>query len=135
MAYPLQAKMLRVLEEGVVERVGSNKPIRIDVRVLSSTNRDLAAGIRNGTFREDLYYRLNVFHIQLPPLRERVDDIGPLAQFFLREFGEELGKGALQLADDAAAAADPVPVAGQRARAAQPHGARRRPLPRTTGGP
>jgi two-component system response regulator AtoC len=101
MAYPLQAKMLRVLQEGVVERVGSNKPIHIDVRVLSSTHRDLAASIHNGTFREDLYYRLNVFHIQLPPLRERGEDIGPLAQYFLRAFGEELGKGALQLAEEA----------------------------------
>jgi two-component system response regulator AtoC len=101
MAYPLQAKMLRVLQAGVVERVGSNSPIHVDVRVLSSTNRDLAASIRNGTFREDLYYRLNVFHIQLPPLRERSEDIGPLAQSFLREFGEELAKGALQLAGNA----------------------------------
>ena len=101
MAYPLQAKLLRVLQEGVIERVGSNKPIRVDVRVVSSTNRDLAASIRDGTFREDLYYRLNVFHIQLPPLRERREDIAPLAQRFLREFGEELGKGALPLADDA----------------------------------
>lgn len=101
MAYPLQAKMLRVLQEGAVERVGSNKTIHVDVRVLSSTNRDLAGSIRNGTFREDLYYRLNVFHIQLPPLRERREDIAPLAQFFLRKFGEELGKGPLQVAETA----------------------------------
>jgi two-component system response regulator AtoC len=101
MAYPLQAKMLRVLQEGAVERVGSNKTIHVDVRVLSSTNRDLADSIRNGTFREDLYYRLNVFHIQLPPLRERREDIAPLAQFFLRKFGEELGKGPLQVAETA----------------------------------
>lgn len=101
MAYPLQAKMLRVLQEGAVERVGSNKTIHVDVRVLSSTNRDLAGSIRNGTFREDLYYRLNVFHIQLPPLRERREDIASLAQFFLRKFGEELGKGPLQVAETA----------------------------------
>jgi two-component system, NtrC family, response regulator AtoC len=101
MAYPLQAKLLRVLQEGVVERVGSNKPISVDVRVLSSTNRDLAAAMRKGTFRDDLYYRLNVFRIELPPLRDRAADIVPLAQFFLRQFAEELGKGALQLADDA----------------------------------
>jgi two-component system response regulator AtoC len=101
MAYPLQAKMLRVLQEGVVERVGSNKTIRVDVRLLSSTNRDLAGSIRSGTFREDLYYRLNVFHIQLPPLRERREDVGPLAQYFIRKFGEELGKGPLQVAEAA----------------------------------
>jgi two-component system, NtrC family, response regulator AtoC len=98
MAYPLQAKLLRVLQEGVIERIGSNKPVRIDVRIVSSTNRDLAAGIAAGTFREDLYYRLNVFRIHLPPLRERVEDIGRLASAFLSTFGEELGKGRLSLA-------------------------------------
>ena len=103
MAYPLQAKLLRVLEEGVIERIGSNKPIKIDVRVVSSTNRDLAASIREGRFREDLYYRLNVFHIHLPPLRERREDIAHLAEFFLGEFGREMGKGTLTLAPDAPA--------------------------------
>lgn len=98
MAYPLQAKLLRVLQEGVVERVGSNKPVKVDVRVVSSTNRDLAATMHAGTFREDLYYRLNVFHIHVPPLRERRQDVLPLAAAFLAEFGEELGKGRLMLA-------------------------------------
>jgi len=101
MAYPLQAKLLRVLQEGVIERIGSNKPITLDVRVVSSTNRDLAVAIRAGAFREDLYYRLNVFHLQLPPLRERRDDIAPLAASFLRKFGAELGKHAVQLCADA----------------------------------
>ena len=98
MAYPLQAKLLRVLQEGVVERVGSNSPMRLDVRVVSSTNRDLEAVMRAGMFREDLYYRLNVFHIHLPPLRERREDIAPLATFFLGRFGGELTKGPLGLA-------------------------------------
>ena len=98
MAYPLQAKLLRVLQEGVVERVGSNTPVKVDVRVVSSTNRDLAAAMRTGTFREDLYYRLNVFHVHLPPLRERKEDVAPLAAAFLEGFGEELGKGRLTLA-------------------------------------
>ncbi len=101
MAYPLQAKLLRVLQEGVIERIGSNKPVKIDVRVVSSTNRDLAASMTAGTFREDLYYRLNVFHIHLPPLRERREDISHLAVSFLGTFGEELGKGRLQLSADA----------------------------------
>src|SRR2546425_6101713 len=79
MAYPLQAKLLRVLQEGVIERIGSNKRISVDVRVLSSTNRDLGGAIRAGTFREDLYYRLNVLQIQLPPLRERRRGTSPRA--------------------------------------------------------
>jgi len=103
MAYPLQAKLLRVLQEGLIERIGSNKPIHIDARVLSSTNRDLSAMIREGSFREDLYYRLNVFHIHLPPLRERREDTADLAAFFLTALGREMGKGELQLAPDAAA--------------------------------
>jgi two-component system, NtrC family, response regulator AtoC len=101
MAYGLQAKLLRVLQEGVVERIGSNKPIAVNVRVASSTNRDLQLALREGRFREDLYYRLNVFHIQMPPLRERTVDIVPLAAFFLRQFGEEMGKGTIRLSDEA----------------------------------
>ncbi|MFI5396096.1 MAG: sigma-54-dependent transcriptional regulator [Candidatus Binatia bacterium] len=103
MAYALQAKLLRVLQEGVIERIGSNKPIKVDVRVVSSTNRDLAAAIRESKFREDLYYRLNVFHVHLPPLRERREDIVHLAEFFLTELGREMGKGGLVLTADAPA--------------------------------
>ncbi|MFI5364198.1 MAG: sigma-54-dependent transcriptional regulator [Candidatus Binatia bacterium] len=102
MAYPLQAKLLRVLQEGVIERIGSNKRIAVDVRVVSSTNRDLSAAMREGRFRQDLYYRLNVFHMHLPPLRERREDVRALAAFFLDRFGTELGKGPLTLAADAA---------------------------------
>jgi two-component system response regulator AtoC len=101
LAYTLQAKLLRVLQEGVLERVGSNRSISVDVRIVSSTNRDLAGSMRAGHFRDDLYYRLNVFHIDLPPLRERRDDISHLAAFFLVHFGAELGKGAPTLSADA----------------------------------
>jgi two-component system response regulator AtoC len=103
MPAPLQAKLLRVLEDSVVERVGSNKRIQVDVRVISSTNRDLAAAVRDGTFREDLYYRLNVVHLRVPPLRERAEDVRPLAESFLARFGREFGKGTLRLSDDAVA--------------------------------
>ena len=92
MAFPLQAKLLRVVQEGLIERIGSNRRIAVDVRVISSTHRDLPAGIRDGRFREDLYYRLNVFEIRLPPLRERRADIPQLAAFFLDRFARELGR-------------------------------------------
>jgi two-component system, NtrC family, response regulator AtoC len=101
MAYPLQAKLLRVLQEGVIERIGSNKRVPVDVRVLSSTHRDLAAAIRDGPFREDLYYRLNVFCVELPPLRARREDVVPLATHFLGRFTRDLGKPAVALTSSA----------------------------------
>jgi two-component system response regulator AtoC len=103
MPAPLQAKLLRVLEDGVIERVGSNRQIRVDARIVSSTNRPLVAAIEQGAFREDLYYRLNVFHLEVPPLRERREDIRPLADAFLSRSGREFGKGALGLTPRAAA--------------------------------
>lgn len=81
----LQTKLLRVLQEQEVERVGSTRPIKIDVRVVSATNMDLEEEVKRGNFREDLYYRLNVIPITLPPLRERLDDILPLARNFLEK--------------------------------------------------
>jgi two-component system response regulator AtoC len=93
----LQAKLLRALQEGVIEPVGGNRRVRVDVRIVSSTNRNLEAAIASGGFREDLYYRLNVLRIELPPLRERASDIPALAASFLAEFGRELGKGPLAL--------------------------------------
>ncbi len=83
----LQVKILRVLEERTLERVGDNKPIRVDVRVLAATNKDLSKAIQAGEFREDLFYRLNVVPLQIPPLRERRADIRPLAQHFLKRLG------------------------------------------------
>jgi two-component system response regulator AtoC len=101
MPAPLQAKLLRVLQDGMVERVGSNKPVRVDVRIVSSTNRDLAVAVKAGGFREDLFYRLNVFQLVVPPLRERRDDVRPLAETFLARFAREFGKGPLRLAPSA----------------------------------
>jgi transcriptional regulator with GAF, ATPase, and Fis domain len=87
----LQAKLLRVLQEREFERVGGNKTIQVDVRVLATTNRDLPKAVANGEFREDLYYRLNVFPLHVPALRERVEDVEELARCFLGRFGRKHG--------------------------------------------
>jgi DNA-binding NtrC family response regulator len=87
----LQAKLLRVLQEREFERVGGNKTIKVDVRVLATTNRDLLKAVQKGDFREDLYYRLNVFPIQVPPLRDRTGDVELLATHFLERFSREHG--------------------------------------------
>jgi DNA-binding NtrC family response regulator len=97
----LQAKLLRVLQEQVIERVGGGKPIKIDVRVVAATNKDLEKGVSAKLFREDLFYRLNVFPITIPPLRERRDDIPALAQNFLNKYSAEVRKGPLTISDDA----------------------------------
>jgi transcriptional regulator with GAF, ATPase, and Fis domain len=87
-----QVKLLRVLQEGEFERVGSSQTIKVDVRVIAATNRDLREVVKNGTFRSDLFYRLNVFPLAVPSLRERKDDIPLLVNFFLSKFGKKLGK-------------------------------------------
>jgi len=88
----MQVKLLRVLQEGEVDAVGSRKPTKVDVRIISATNRDLAQAVAEGRFREDLYYRLNVFPIEMPSLRERKEDLPPLVDHFIRRFNAQEGK-------------------------------------------
>ena len=92
MSLPAQAKLLRVLEDGAVRRVGDTESIRVDVRILAATNRDFGDAIAAGEFREDLYYRLSVVRLTVPPLRDRPEDIEPLARLFLAEAVRRLGK-------------------------------------------
>jgi two-component system, NtrC family, response regulator AtoC len=88
----MQAKLLRVLQERTIRRVGAVKDVSIDVRVIAATNRNLAQRIADRSFREDLYYRLNVFPIHIPPLRERIADIDALASYFLDSFSRAFGR-------------------------------------------
>lgn len=92
MAYDLQARLLRVLEAGEYIKIGDTKPTKVDVRIISATNRDLKKEIENGNFREDLYFRLSVFQINLPPLRDRKEDIESLSYMFLDKFANKLKK-------------------------------------------
>jgi transcriptional regulator with GAF, ATPase, and Fis domain len=101
MAPTVQAKLLRVLEEREFMRLGSTRVLRAEIRVIAATNRDLQAAMQRGGFREDLYYRLGVFEIALPPLRERLEDVLELADSFLEEIGESVGRPPIGIARDA----------------------------------
>lgn len=100
----MQVKLLRVIQERTVERLGATKPTKIDVRLITATHRDLPAAVEAGTFRLDLLYRLQVVEIVIPPLRERPEDIMPLAHHFLEKFSAENGRKDLSIAEDAHAA-------------------------------
>jgi two-component system nitrogen regulation response regulator GlnG len=101
MSLALQAKMLRVLQEQAFERVGGNETVRTDVRVIAATHRDLKAWSDEGRFRPDLYYRLSVFTVHLPPLRDRGDDLPLLVRYYLRRFSRELGREVCEVAPEA----------------------------------
>jgi two-component system nitrogen regulation response regulator GlnG len=98
-----QAKLLRVIQDQAFERVGGTETIRTDVRLIAATNADLERMVEDGRFRKDLYFRLNVFTIRLPPLRERGDDVGILIDHFVKRFGRELGKPEVEVSPEAAA--------------------------------
>lgn len=96
----LQAKLLRALQEREIDRIGSNKPVKVDVRILATSNRNMEDEVAKGTFREDLYFRLNVMNLRIPPLSERPDDVPALAEFFARKYAEANGQS-------------PRPISGQ----------------------
>lgn len=97
----LQPKMLRVLEEGAITRLGDNKPIKVDVRCIFATKKDLKEAVASGQFRDDLYYRINVMPITIPPLRERVEDIPPLVEHYLRKFSRKFNKDCVTISPQA----------------------------------
>jgi two-component system response regulator HydG len=99
MPLSLQSKLLRVLENQEIHRIGSNEPIKVNVRLLSATNRDLEAAVAAGTFRQDLYFRLKVVTLKLPPLRDRKEDLPLLANHFLKEFAQRHGKKVTSIAE------------------------------------
>jgi len=109
---PLQVKLLRFLQEQCIERVGGRQPIQIDARVVTATNADLKKGMAAGTFREDLYYRLAVVQVTLPPLREREGDVRLLGQFFLQRFGAQASKTGLAFDQEALRSLDRHPWPG-----------------------
>jgi transcriptional regulator with GAF, ATPase, and Fis domain len=112
MPLELQVRLLRVLQEQEFERVGGQKTIKVDVRIITATNRDLIKAIRNGSFREDLYFRLKVIELEMPPLRERIDDVPLLAQHFLQSYAGEMGRPTPTLSEEALVAMTRYPWPG-----------------------
>jgi DNA-binding NtrC family response regulator len=112
MSMPVQLKLLRVLQEREIERVGGNQTIKVDVRVIAATHRDLQQAMRDSNFRQDLFYRLNVVPIKLPPLRERLDDVPLLAAHFLKKYCTKNRKPVKTLSRDALAALSAYPYPG-----------------------
>jgi transcriptional regulator with PAS, ATPase and Fis domain len=97
----LQAKLLRAIQEGEVDRIGGRKPIQVDVRIIATTNRNLAECVKEGIFREDLFYRLNVVNLTVPPLRDRIGDVRLLAEHFVTSYGERNSKEFQKLSEEA----------------------------------
>jgi DNA-binding NtrC family response regulator len=112
MPLSLQATLLRVLQDHEFQRVGGSREIRVNIRVIAATNKDLKQAVKAGTFREDLFFRLNVVMLTLPPLRERRDDISALADYFLRQHAREMKKPQMRLSDEAIAALQAYPWPG-----------------------
>ena len=101
MPLELQAKLLRVIQEKTVDRIGSTESISVDVRIICTTNRNIEEEVKKGNFREDLYYRISVFPIKIPPLKERKEEIIPLAEMFLKKFSAKFKKNIKQISEDA----------------------------------
>lgn len=99
--YHLQSKLLTAIQQRSIVRVGSNTPIPVNIRLISATNREVQQMVHEGQFREDLLYRINTIHVEIPPLRERAEDIVPLSEIFLTKYGNIYGKSTLQLSEDA----------------------------------
>ena len=121
----LQAKLLRALQERVIDRVGGGKPVKVNIRVIATSNRDLDQAVRDGTFREDLLYRLNVVNLKIPPLRERPADIMALANHFARKYADVERRARARAVRRRQAHAGVPHLARQRARAGKHHPSRR----------
>jgi transcriptional regulator with PAS, ATPase and Fis domain len=100
MPLDMQVKLLRAIEDGVVTRIGGSRPIPVDVRIIAATNKDLEQEVRKGNFRKDLYYRLNVIPLRLPPLRERKDDIPILIEYFMKRISRRLNKKPVEIPEN-----------------------------------
>ena len=120
----LQAKLLRAIQERVIDRVGGTRPVPVDIRIIATSNRNLVDVVRDGTFREDLLYRLNVVNLKIPPLRERPADVIELAQHFAKIYAQANGVPLRPLSHAGARAAHRGPLARQRARAGKHHAPR-----------